>query len=165
MTLFPNKVKFWDVSGRGWDFNILLLRGSISPIEVSRLFYGGSNGNKNVCVYMYVYISVQFSRSVVSDSLQPHRLQHARPPCPSPTRGVYSNSWPLSQWCHATISSLESPSSAFSLSQHQGLFKWVISSHRWPKYWSFSFSICPSNEHSRLISFKMDWLDLLVVQD
>ena len=49
--------------------------------------------------------SVQFSRSVVSNSLQPHELQHARPPCPSPTPGVYSNSCPLSQWYHPAISS------------------------------------------------------------
>ena len=49
--------------------------------------------------------SVQFSLSVVSDSLQPHGLQHARPPCPSPTPIVYSNSCPLSRWCHPTISS------------------------------------------------------------
>ena len=48
--------------------------------------------------------------------------------------------------------------------QHQGLFKWVISLNRWPKYWSFSFNISPSNEHSGLISFRMDWLDLLTVQ-
>ena len=47
---------------------------------------------------------IQFSRSVVSDSLRPHELQHARPPCPSPTPSVYSNSCPLSQWCHPTIS-------------------------------------------------------------
>ena len=54
---------------------------------------------------------------------------------------------------------------AFSLSQHQGLFQWVSFSHqRWPKYWSFSFSISPSNEYSGLISFRMDWLDLLAVQ-
>ena len=53
----------------------------------------------------------------------------------------------------------------FNLSQHhQGLSKWVSSSHRWPKYWNFSFSISPSNEYSGLISFRMDWLDLLVVQ-
>ena len=52
-----------------------------------------------------IYVSsVQFSRSLVSDSLQPHELQHARPPCPSPTPGVYSNSCPLSQWCHPIIS-------------------------------------------------------------
>ena len=53
---------------------------------------------------------------------------------------------------------------AFSLSQHQGLFKWVSYSHRWPKDWSFSFSISPSNEYSGLISFRVDWLDLLAVQ-
>ena len=53
--------------------------------------------------------SIQFSRSVMSDSLQPHRLQHARPLCPSPTSGVYSNSCPLSQWCHPTISSSAVP--------------------------------------------------------
>ena len=52
-----------------------------------------------------VHRSVQFSPSVVSDSLQPHGLQHARPPCPSPAPGVYSNSCPLSRWCHPTISS------------------------------------------------------------
>ena len=61
--------------------------------------------------------------------------------------------------------SLSSPSPpALNLSQHQGLFKWVRSSHRWPKYWSFSLSISPSNECSRLISFRMDWLDLLAAQ-
>ena len=58
-----------------------------------------------------------------------------------------------------------SPSSpTFNLSQHQGLFQWVGSSHKWPKYWSFSFSICPSSACSGLISFRMDWFDLLVVQ-
>ena len=56
---------------------------------------------------------------------------------------------------------LSSPSPlAFDLSQHQGLFKWVGSLHQWPKYWSFSFSISPSNEYSGLISFRMDWLVL-----
>ena len=60
---------------------------------------------------------------------------------------------------------LSSPSPpAFNLSQHQGLFKWVSSCITWPKYWSFSFNISPSNEYSGLISFRMDWLDLLVVQ-
>ena len=52
----------------------------------------------------------------------------------------------------------------FNLSQHQGLFKWVSSSHQVAKYWSFSFNISPSNEYSGLISFRMDWLDLLAVQ-
>ena len=53
---------------------------------------------------------------------------------------------------------------AFNLSQHQGLFQWVSSSHQMAKYWSFSFNISPSNEYSGLISFSMDWLDLLAVQ-
>ena len=56
--------------------------------------------------------SVQFSHSVMSDSLQPHGLQHARPPCPSPTPGVYSNSCPLSRWCHPAISSSVVPFSS-----------------------------------------------------
>ena len=60
---------------------------------------------------------------------------------------------------------LSSPSPpAPNLSQHQSLFQWVNPSHEWPKYWGFSFSISPSNEHPRLISFSMDWLDLLAVQ-
>ena len=71
-----------------------------------------------------VHTSVQFSHSVLSDSLRPHELQHARPPCPSPTPGVYPNSCPLSRWCHPNISSSVVPSPpAFNLSQHQGLFQ------------------------------------------
>ena len=75
--------------------------------------------------------SVQFSHSVVSDCLRPHGLQHARPPCPSPTPGVQSNSHPSSQWCHPAISSSVIPfSSCLQSSQHQALFKWVSSSHQ-----------------------------------
>ena len=78
---------------------------------------------------------------------------------------VCPNSCPLSQWFHPTISSsVTPPPPGLSLSQHQGLFQWVDSSVRWPKYWSFSFSINLSNEYSGLISFKMEWLDLLAVQ-
>ena len=158
--------------------------------------------------------SVQFSRSVVSYSLRPHESQHARPPCPSQTPGVYSNSCPSSRWCHPAISSSVVPFSfcsqslpalgSFPMSQlfaaslmrqrsctmlHppfsfcsprtdvlQGLLHQlrkipvrVFSNEstlrmRWPKYRSFSFSISPSNEHPGLISFRMDWLDLLAVQ-
>ena len=61
---------------------------------------------------MWNYPSVQFSRSVVSDPLRPHELQHVRPPCPSPFPRVYSNSCPLSQWCHPTISSSVGPFSS-----------------------------------------------------
>ena len=79
---------------------------------------------------------------------------------------VCSNSCPLSQWCHSTISSSVTPSPpAFNLFQHQGLFKWVKTLlMRWPKYWNFSFNISPSNEHPGLISFRVEWLDLLAVQ-
>ena len=105
----------------------------------------------------------QFSCSVVSDSLQPHGLQHARAPCPSPTPGVYPNSGPLSRWCHPTISSsrpLLLPPSIFpSIRVFSNESALPI---RWPKYWSFSIS--PSNEHSELISFRIDWFDLLAVQ-
>ena len=75
--------------------------------------------------------SVQFSCSVVSDSSQPHGLQHARPPCPSPTPGVYSNSCSLSQWCHPTISSPIVPFSSHLQSfPASGSLKWVSSSHQ-----------------------------------
>ena len=81
---------------------------------------------------------VQFSHSVMSDSLGPHGLQYARPSCPSPTPGVYPNSCPLSWWCHPTISSSVVPSPpTFNLSQHQGLFKWVSSSHQVAKVLEF----------------------------
>ena len=109
---------------------------------------------------------VHFSHSVVSDSLWPYGLQHARLPCPSPAPRACSNSCPLSQWCHPTISSSVIPffsclqpfpaSGSFPVSQFFAI--------RWPKYWSFSFNISPSNEYSRLISFRIDWLDLLAVQ-
>ena len=57
-----------------------------------------------------------------------------------------------------------SPSTAFNLSQHQGLFQWAALCSKWPKYWSFNFSISPSKEYSELISFGIDWFDLLAVQ-
>ena len=76
-------------------------------------------------------IVIKFSRSVVSDSLWPHGLQHCRLPCPSPIPRACSNSCPLSWWCHPTISSFVVPfCSAFSLSQHQGLFQSLSSSHQ-----------------------------------
>ena len=100
----------------------------------------------------------------MSDSLQPHELQHARPPCPTPTPRAYPNSCPLSRWCHPIISSSVIPFSSFPQSfpasgSNESAFR-----IRWPKYWSFSFSISPSNEYSGLISFRTDWLGLLAVQ-
>ena len=101
----------------------------------------------------------------MTNSLWPHGLQHARPPCPSPTLGAYPNSCPLSRWCHPTISSchplLLLPSIFPSIRVFSNESALCI---KWPKYWRFSFSICASNEHSGLISFRMDWWDLLAVQ-
>ena len=110
--------------------------------------------------------SVQFSCSVVSDSLWPRESQHARPPCPLPTPGVHSDSRPSSQWCNPAISSSVVPSLLLpKIPPSIRVFsKESTLRMRWPKYWSFSFSISPSNEHPGLISFRMDWLDLLAVQ-
>ena len=108
--------------------------------------------------------AVSFSHSVVSDSLWPHGLQHARPPCPSPTPEVYSNWGPLSWWCHPTILSchpLLLPSIFPRIRVFSNKSALRIS---WPEYWSFSFNISPSNEYSGLISLRMDWLDFLAVQ-
>ena len=102
--------------------------------------------------HFQVWQSVQFSCSVVSDSLRPHESQHARPPCPSPTPRFHWDSCPSSQWCHPAISSSVVPNES-------------TLRMRWPKYWSFSFSIILSKEHPGLISFRMDWLDLLAVQE
>ena len=90
---------------------------------------------------------------------------HASPPCPSPTPGVYSNSHPLSRWCHPTISSSVVPfSSRLQSFPASGAFQWVSSSYQVAKVLSFSVSISPSSEYSGLISFRVDWLDLLAVQ-
>ena len=111
------------------------------------------------------FSSVQFSRSVVSDSLRPHEPQHARPPCPSPTAGVHSNPCPLTRWCHPAISSsLVSSPPTFNLSEHHGLFNWVSSLHQVAKVSEFQLQHQSSNEHPGLISFRIDWLDLLAVQ-
>ena len=109
--------------------------------------------------------SVQFSCSVVSSSLRPHESQHSRPPCLSPTPGVYSNS------CIESVM----PSSHLIICCPLLLLPPILPSIRvffsesallmgWPKYWSFGFSISPSSEHPGLISFRMDSLDLLAVQ-
>ena len=111
------------------------------------------------------YTSVQFSSSVMSNSLQPHGLQHARPPCPSQ---LLEFTQTHAHWFGDPIQTshpLLSPSpSAFNLSQSFRVFSnESVLCIRWPKYWSFSFSISSSNEYSGLISFRNDWLDLLVV--
>ena len=105
-----------------------------------------------------------FSHSVMSDFSWPHGLQHARLPCPSPSPRACSNSCPLHQWCHPTVSSchpLLLPSICLSFRVFSNESALLI---KWLKYWSYSFSISPSNEYSGLISFRMDWLDLLASQ-
>ena len=155
--------------------NSKVLNSSLSKIESSIYLKKKSNVFQNqieiifgLCIFLFPSIilnhSVQFSCSVVSNSLRPHGLQHAWPPCLSPTPRVYSNSCPLSQWCHPTISSshpLLPPSIFPSFRVFSNESALCI---RWPKYWSFSFNISPSNEFSGLISFRIDWLDLLAVQ-
>ena len=121
-------------------------------------------------IWIFIYDKeslLLFSCSVVSDSLRPHGLQHARLPCSSPSLRACSD--PCHRVDAATQPSrpLSSPCLAISLSQHQGLR--VFASElalpiRWRKYWNFSFSLSPSSEYSGLISFRIDWLDLLAVQ-
>ena len=127
-------------------------------------------GNRNEHRYLATKKSIivlfsQFSHSVVSNSLQPHGLQHTRLPCPSPTPETYSKS---------SIKSVM-PSNRLILCCPLLLLPSIFSSIRvfsnesvlhirWPNYWSFTFSISPSNECSWLVSFRIDWLDLLAVQ-
>ena len=117
-------------------------------------------------VTLHLFSSVQFSHPVMCDSLRPHELQHARPPCPSPTPGVHSDSMSIESvmpsshliLCRPLLLLPPIPPSIRVFSNESTLCM------RWPKYWSFSFSIIPSKEIPGLISFRMDWLDLLAVQ-
>jgi len=112
------------------------------------------------------FIKFQFSCWVVSDSLRHHGLQHPRLSCPSPTPGACLNSCPLSRWCYPTISSSVIPfSSCLHIFPSNRVFpKEALLRIRWPKYGKFTITISPSNEYSGLISFRIDWFDLLAVQ-
>ena len=106
-----------------------------------------------------------FSRQVMSNSLRPHGLQHSRLPCPSPIPSLLKHMsiesvMPFNQLilCHPLL--LPSIFPSIRVFSNESVLH-----IRWPKYWSFSFSISPSNEYSGLISFRMDWLDLLAVQE
>ena len=101
------------------------------------------------------------SRSVLSDSLQPHESQHAGPPCPLPSPRVCSNSCPLNQLSSCLILCrplflLPSVFPSIRVFSNESVLH-----IRWPKYWSFSFSISPSNKYSGLISFRIGWISLL----
>ena len=106
-----------------------------------------------------------FSQQVVSNSSQLHGLQHTRLPCLSPSPGDCPSSCPLNRWWHPTSSSSVACFSfclqSFPASGHFPMSLYI----KCPKYWSFSFSISPSNEYSGLISFKIDWLDFLAIQE
>ena len=121
---------------------------------------------KTIMRYHYLLNLFLFNHSIMSNSLWPHGLQHTRFSCPSPSPGAYSNSCPSSWWCHPTISSSVIPLLLLpSIFPSIRVFSNESTLHiRWPKYWSFSFSISPSNEYSGLISFGIDWFDLLAVQ-
>ena len=123
-----------------------------------------------MCMYVYMYIqkrissSVQFSLSVMSDSLRPHESQHARPPCPSPTPGVHSNSCLIELVIPSNHLILCRPLLLPTIPPSISVFSYESTLRmRWPKYWSFSFNIIPSKEHPGPM-FRMDWLDLLAVQ-
>ena len=143
-----------------------LLKSSITKKALLKFLTRDLSISLSVLFLLYtLWSSVQFSRSVVSNSLWPHEPQHARPPYPSPTPGVHPNPYPLSEWCHPAISSSVVPfsscpqslpgSGSFPMSQ---LFAWGGQSI------GVSASSCPSKEHPGLISSRMDWLDLLAVQ-
>ena len=113
----------------------------------------------------FSWIHVQFSHSVVANSLRPHGLQHARPSCPSQ---LLEFTQTHGHWAGDAIQPshiLSSPfPPAFNLSQHQSLYKWVSSSHQVAKVLVFQLQHQSFHEYSGLISFRMDWLDLLAVQ-
>ena len=110
---------------------------------------------------------VVFSHPVMSSSSWPHGLQHVRPLCPSTSPEVCPSSYPLHWWCHPAISSSDAlfsfcPQIFPSIRDFSNESAIRI---RWPKNWSFSFSISPSDKYSRLISLKIDWFDDLAVKE
>ena len=125
------------------------------------------NIGKNITlIHTYVHSISSVSQSVTSSSLWQHGLQHTTLPCPSPTSTACSGSCPSSWWCYPPISHpLSSPSPLPSIFPSITVFsKESALRIRWPEYWSFSFSISPSNEYAGLISFRIDWFDLFAVQ-
>ena len=116
------------------------------------------------CLFILLLLLL-FSGSVVSDSLQPHVLQHTRLLCHSPSPRVSSNSCPLSRSCHPVILSSLIPFSCLQSFPPSGSFSGESAlCTRWPRYWSFSFNISYFNEYSGLFSFRINSFDLLAVQ-
>ena len=143
-----------------WIMNNNILMSQAGAVSRDSLFLW-------TCFSKFTWQLVQFSHSVVSDSLWPHEPQHARPPCPSPTPGAHPKPCPLNQWCHPTISSSVVPftfcpqsfpaSGSFPMSQ-------LLTSGGQSIGVSASTSVLPMNTQDWWISFGMDWLDLLAVQ-
>ena len=156
----PGSRESW--GGGGWWWEHSLTDGRMSRVWLSQTKSVMTKTSKGK-PQLQPTSSVQFSCSVISDSLWPHELQYARPPCPSPTPGVHPNSCPSSRWCHPAICHppllLPPIPPSIRVFSNESTLRM-----RWPKYWSFSFSVIPSKEHPELISFRMDWLDLLEVQ-
>ena len=112
------------------------------------------------------FSSVQFRLSVVSDSLRPHGLQYSRLPCPSPTPRACPNSCPFESVMPSNHLILCRPLLPPSIFPSIRVFSHESALHiRWPNDWIFSFSISPFNEYSGLISFRMDWFDLLLSKE
>ena len=110
---------------------------------------------------MYMCVCMYCCHSVTQSDL----MHHASPPCPSPSPRVCPSSCLLHRWCHLAILSSGTLFSFCAWSfPASGSFPMSHLLNRWPKYWSFSYSISPSSEYSGLISLKIDWFDLLAVQ-
>ena len=142
---------------------MIISRSVLLQLSLFYSFLWLSNSPLYVCTTSSLSIPQLLSSSVMSNSLWPHGLQHARLPCPSLSPGVCSNSCPLSQWYYLTISSSAAPFSCPQSFPASGCFLPNQLCIRWPKYWSFNFSISSPNEYSGLIS-RNDWFDLLAVQ-
>ena len=135
--------------------------GELQSMGSQRAGHGWAAKHTAICYKLYIKVVKRVNTRISQFS---SIAQHTRLPCPSPTPEACSNPCPLSQWCHPTISSSVVPFSSCLQS-----FPALVFSNesafpiRWPKYWSFSIS--PSNEYSGLISFRIDWFNLLVVQE
>ena len=158
--------------------NYTLLPTQILFPRVNTTFIHPSDENKQMIEISHQLHSVQFSHSVMSNSLWPHGLQHTRLPCSSPTPGACSNSCPFSRWCHPTISSSVVPfssclqsflaSGSFPMSQSFASGGQSIGASASASVKPLEVPLegtSPSNEYSGLISFRIDWFDLFAVQE
>ena len=140
---------------------------SLHPFKVHNSIFLKKKKKKNTSQGCAAIIAVQSLSHVWL--CKPQGLQHTRLPCPSPSPGACPNSSPWNQWCHPTISSFVIPFSSrlqsFPTSGSLPVSQLFASEElTWPKYWSFSFGISPSNEYLGLIPFRIDWFDLLAVR-